>query len=67
MEQKTAVLNIIECSNGQIPYILDGPPGVFLAFIRIYSHLFELNKYNLNALFSVLWKVLEKLVQLQRQ
>lgn len=26
-EQKTAVINIIECNNGPVPYILDGPPG----------------------------------------
>lgn len=26
-EQKIAVINIIECNNGPVPYILDGPPG----------------------------------------
>lgn len=26
-EQKTAIVNIVQCKNGQIPYILDGPPG----------------------------------------
>lgn len=26
-EQKTAIVNIVQRSNGQIPYILDGPPG----------------------------------------
>lgn len=26
-EQQTAIVNIVACSNGQLPYILDGPPG----------------------------------------
>lgn len=36
-EQKTAVVNIAACSNGKIPYILDGPPGLFFNII-IFKH-----------------------------
>lgn len=27
IEQQTAVVNIVRCNNGPVPYILDGPPG----------------------------------------
>lgn len=36
LEQKTAVVNIVECSNEKLPYILYGPPGLILARLLYY-------------------------------
>lgn len=45
LEQQTAVVNIVACSNGKLPYILDGPPGLFLVPLSLIER-------NRNASFS---------------